>query len=47
MIPQVVGYRTFRLAGFDFDVKGTIYSGSEADEVLRGLLRDLFLLISI
>jgi hypothetical protein len=36
MVPQVVDDRTFRLAGYNFDVIGTIYSGSKSDQVLGG-----------
>lgn len=36
MIPQVIDDKTFRLAGYDFDVTGTIYSTASANEVLSG-----------
>jgi hypothetical protein len=36
IIPEKVDIKTIRLAGYDLDVTGTIYSGANADEVLRG-----------
>lgn len=35
-IPEKLDGKTIRLAGYDLDVTCTIYSGSTADEVLRG-----------
>jgi hypothetical protein len=36
MDPEVMDNRTIRLAGYQFDVTGTIYSGSNAYEILKG-----------
>ncbi len=36
MHPEVLDDRVIRLAGFDFDVTGTIYSESKTQDVLQG-----------